>query len=126
MRRGEYRRSVTAQTVTFASGAATSNAFSLAEYAAGIAWLASGFTGLGLGAQVATAGGTFATLVDGSNGYGTDVSCVLPATQLTELHATPLPPFWFAADQVKLLAHNLSGSGIPQTSGRVCTLIFKP
>lgn len=126
MQRGEYRRFTTALTVTFPSGSPTSNAFSLAQYAAGIVWLPSGATGLALGARVATAGGSFATLVDHLNAYGTDVSCTLPTAQLTTLYATPLPPFWFAADQLMLLSHNLSGSGIPQTSARVCTIVLKP
>jgi hypothetical protein len=126
MLRGEYRRSITAFTVTFASGSAVSEPFSVAQYALGIVWLPSAFTGLALGAQVATAGGAFVNLADFENGYGTDVSCTLPTSQLVASHSCPTPGYWFAASQVKLLAHNLSGSGIPQTSARSCTLVLKP
>ncbi len=126
MLRGEYRRSVTALTVTFVSGAATSNSFSLAGHALGVVWLPSGFTGLALGAQVATAGGSFVTLKDFSNAYGTDVSCTLPTAQLAAAYACPTPAYWFAASDLKLLSHDLSGSGIPQSSARVCTIQLKP
>jgi len=123
--RGESQRRVTAFTVTFVSGSPTSNAFTMGAYSLGMIWLPSAFTGLGLGASIATAGGALVPLLDRSNAYGIDVSCVLPTAQLTTAYATHMPPYWFAADVVQLVSHNGTGTTIPQTSARTVTVSLK-
>jgi hypothetical protein len=124
--RGETERKITALTVTFPSGSPTSNAFTMGPYGLGLIWLPSGFTGFYLGAQVGTAAASLAALVDGYNSYGgSDVSCLLPTAQLIATRALPMPPFWFGASNLQLLAHNGSASGIPQDSARVCTITLK-
>jgi len=97
----------------------------MGAWSLGMLWLPSAFTGFGLGAQIATAGGAFVPLVDRSNAYGTDVSVVTPTAQLVTAWAAPMPAFWFAADEVKLYSHNGSGSGMPQTSARTVTISLK-
>jgi hypothetical protein len=124
--RGEGIRAYQETAVTFASGAAVSNVFTLANFGLGLVYLASGVTGFGLALQVAPHGGAFSTLVDRSNGYGTDVSCVLPTAQLVAQAVVPMPAFWFGAGgDAKLLIHDGAGSGIPQTLARACTITMK-
>lgn len=124
--RGQYERTLTTLTVTFPSGSPTSNTFDMGNYGLGLVVLASGFSGFYLGANVGAAGGTLAALADGSNSYGgTDVSCLLPTAQLAAARAVPMPPYWFGAGTIQLLAHDGSASGIPQSSARVCTLTLK-
>ena len=125
MKLGETLRGYQELTVTFASGSAVSNPFTASNFALGNYWLPSAFTGLALGAQVAPIGGAFSNLVDHSNGYGTDVSNVLPTAQLTTQYAGAMPGYWFAAGAIKLFSHDLSGSGIPQTSARSVIVSLK-
>jgi hypothetical protein len=124
--RGQGERTLTAFTVTFASGSPTSNTFVMAPYGLGLVWLASGVTGFYLGANVGSAGGALSLLHDGYNSkVGNDVACILPGTQLTAVRAVPMPPFWFGASEIQLVAHDGTGSGIPQDSARVCTITLK-
>ncbi len=124
--RGQGERTLTAFTVTFPSGSPTSNAFVMAPYGLGLVWLASAVTGFYLGANVGTAGGPLALLHDVYNSkVGNDVACTLPGTQLTAVRAVPMPAFWFGASQIQLMTHDGTGSGIPQTSARVCTITLK-
>lgn len=125
MKKGETLRGYQELTVTFASGSAVSNPFTANNFALGNYWLPSAFTGLALGAQVAPAGGTYATLVDHSNAYGTDVSNILPTAQLVAVLPGAFPGYWFAAGGIKLFSHDGSGSGIPQTSARVVNISLK-
>jgi hypothetical protein len=131
LNRGETIRAYFETAVTLASGAAVSTEFNMSGYTLGWVYLASGVTGLALGAQGAPVqapgggAGSFTTLVDRSNLYGIDVSCVLPTARLTDQFAVPMPPFWFGAGRIKLLLHDLSGSGIPQPSATLAVITMK-
>lgn len=125
MKLGETVRSYMETSLLFASGSPTSNAISANAFGLGNYWLPSGFTGLALGVMVAPAGGEFSNLPDHSNAYGTDVSNVLPTAQLAAQYAGAWPGYWFAAGATKLLSHDGSGSGIPQTSARIVRISIK-
>jgi len=124
--RGQQIRDFVHLTATFVSGSPTSNAVSMRGYAMGMAQIASGFSGMWLGAQISIAGGPVLPLPGRYNTYGdVDVATQLATAQATTAFLAPLAPYFFAADALCLWSHDGTGSGIPQTSARTVTIALK-
>lgn len=108
--------------VTIASGAAVSGAIDMTGYAAGIVILPAAWTEADLGLKVCgSAEGTFAPLLDLSNGYGTDVSI----DGAVAGKAYPLPLMAFAAPYIQLWSHDGAGADVNQDAARTLIVLLK-
>jgi len=118
----ETDRKVTSATLTIANGAAVSDALDMRDYGGGLIYMPADWTAADLGAQIcATIDGTYQTLKDRSNGFGTDVSIDGAVDDV----AYPIPAFWFGAHFLKLFSHNGSGVAANQGAARSIVVMLK-
>lgn len=118
----ETDRKTTTVTLTIAESAAVSDVFDMRDYGGGEIYMPATWTAADLGAQLCdTIDGTFHTLKDGSNAYGTDVSVDGPVADAVY----PIPPFWFGAHFLKLHSHDGSGGNTVQAAARTIKVMLK-
>lgn len=109
-------------TVTTAKDAAESSEIDLRGWDGGTIFMPAAWTTADLGATVCyESGGTFVSLRDRSNSYGTDVSIDAAAASV----AYPFPAFWFGASFLKLHSHDGSGSDTTQAAARTLRVTLK-
>lgn len=118
----EMDRKVTKVTLTIANGASVSGEVDMRDYSGGVIYMPAAWTTADLGAKVAhESGGTFQTLKDRENGFGTDVS--IDAAGASACY--PTPSFWFGSHYLQLFSHDGTGSATVQGAERSIVLMLK-